>query len=113
MGVVGGVLGVACCSGEGQEQHSTGSVTSVATATDPPIIGGATASSVTTAVLTESAIAEAMAEEIGDGALVFDNKKSLFEQLEKMIAGDETILVKGSRCAAMDEVVDRLRGEVS
>ena len=48
MGVVGGVLGVACCSGEGQEQHSTGSATSVATATDPPIIGGATASSVAT-----------------------------------------------------------------
>jgi UDP-N-acetylmuramoyl-tripeptide--D-alanyl-D-alanine ligase len=57
--------------------------------------------------------AEGMARVLGERARVFPDKQALIEYLGPMVKGNETILVKGSRCAAMDEIVDWLREENS
>ena len=56
--------------------------------------------------------AEAMALNIGKRAKSFETKKMLVDQLCTELVSGETILVKGSRSAAMDDVVEFIKGEV-
>ena len=44
---------------------------------------------------------------IEDG-FYYDNKNELIKALKKHLTGSETVLVKGSRSAAMEEVVERI-----
>jgi len=47
-------------------------------------------------------------EAFGDNGFYFENKNDLIKALKKGLAGGETVLVKGSRSAAMEEVVERI-----
>ena len=46
---------------------------------------------------------------IGDKAQCFESKALLVQQLCKELVIGETVLVKGSRSAAMDEVVELIK----
>ncbi|BAO43499.1 UDP-N-acetylmuramoyl-tripeptide--D-alanyl-D-alanine ligase [Thiolapillus brandeum] len=46
--------------------------------------------------------------EFGDGGRHFTTRQALLSHLDKVLAGTDTVLVKGSRAAAMDEVVQAL-----
>jgi len=56
--------------------------------------------------------AEAMRRSIGKRAKSFETKKMLVDQLCAELVSGETILVKGSRSAAMNDVVEFMKGEV-
>jgi len=58
------------------------------------------------------AYAEAMKVIVGDRAQFFESNSLLFDQLGKELVSGETILVKGSRNAAMDEVVELIKRRV-
>ena len=49
---------------------------------------------------------------IGERAQYFESKVLLVDQLCKELVSGETILVKGSRSAAMDEVVELMKRRV-
>jgi UDP-N-acetylmuramoyl-tripeptide--D-alanyl-D-alanine ligase len=44
----------------------------------------------------------------GDNGFYFDSKNELIDALKKRLTGKEVVLVKGSRSAAMEEVVERI-----
>jgi UDP-N-acetylmuramoyl-tripeptide--D-alanyl-D-alanine ligase len=44
----------------------------------------------------------------GDNGFYFDSKNELIDALKKRLTGNDVVLVKGSRSAAMDEVVERI-----
>jgi UDP-N-acetylmuramoyl-tripeptide--D-alanyl-D-alanine ligase len=50
-------------------------------------------------------------EAFGDGGFYFANKNELIYALKKKLTGKEVVLVKGSRSAAMEEVVERILTE--
>lgn len=59
-------------------------------------------------VLLVGPYAKQMAEVLGERAQAFDNKQELLKTLQASLTGKETVLIKGSRCAAMDEIVTQL-----
>ena len=54
--------------------------------------------------------AQAMALKLGDRGKSFNSKQALIDHITTVITGDEIILVKGSRSAGMDEIVDFIKG---
>ena len=44
----------------------------------------------------------------GENGFYFKNKNELIKALKKTLTGSEAVLVKGSRSAAMEEVVERI-----
>ncbi len=49
----------------------------------------------------------------GDSAKYFANKKELCDNLQNFIKADDIILVKASRCAGFEEVVEKIRADFS
>lgn len=52
--------------------------------------------------------AREMAAIVGPAASLAENEQALWEALKSNLRGDEVVLVKGSRCARLDRIVDRL-----
>jgi UDP-N-acetylmuramoyl-tripeptide--D-alanyl-D-alanine ligase len=48
------------------------------------------------------------ADAFGENGFYFKNKNELIKTLKKTLTGSETVLIKGSRSAAMEEVVERI-----
>ncbi len=59
-------------------------------------------------LLTCGRLSRAAAQAFGRGAEHFDSREALVERLEGLLEQGDTVLVKGSRAAAMDEVVAAL-----
>ena len=57
--------------------------------------------------------AEQMAATFGPGAYAFTSKEALLNKLKQELTKDLTVLIKGSRSAGMDSVVNSLSGEFS
>jgi len=53
-------------------------------------------------------LSESTAEAFGENGFYFKNKNELIKALKKALTGSETVLIKGSRSAAMEEVVERI-----
>ena len=53
-------------------------------------------------------LSENTAEAFGENGFYFKNKNELIKTLIKTLTGSETVLIKGSRSAAMEEVVERI-----
>jgi len=54
--------------------------------------------------------AQAMAQKLDGRGKSFNSKQELLDHLSEGITGEETILVKGSRSAGMDEIVNVIKG---
>jgi UDP-N-acetylmuramoyl-tripeptide--D-alanyl-D-alanine ligase len=68
-------------------------------------IGGYAAQKNITALYTTGPLSALSAQAFGVGAMAFDNKNQLVENLLKQLDAQTTVLVKGSRSSRMDEVV--------
>ncbi len=53
-------------------------------------------------------LSESTADAFGENGFYFKNKNELIRALKKALTGSETVLIKGSRSAAMEEVVERI-----
>ena len=53
-------------------------------------------------------LSESTADAFGENGFHFKNKNELIKALRKALTGSETVLIKGSRSAAMEEVVERI-----
>jgi len=53
-------------------------------------------------------LSENTVDAFGDNGFYFKNKNELIKALKKHLTGSETVLIKGSRSAAMEEVVERI-----
>jgi len=53
-------------------------------------------------------LSENTADAFGENGFYFKNKNELIKALKKTLSGSETVLIKGSRSAAMEEVVERI-----
>ncbi len=53
-------------------------------------------------------LSENTADAFGENGFYFKNKNELIKALKKALSGSETVLIKGSRSAAMEEVVERI-----
>lgn len=53
-----------------------------------------------------------MADEFGSQSFAFSNKAELISALNTFVKAEDTVLIKGSRSAAMEEVVDALSAEL-
>jgi UDP-N-acetylmuramoyl-tripeptide--D-alanyl-D-alanine ligase len=53
-------------------------------------------------------LSESTADAFGENGFYFKNKNELIKALRKALTGSETVLIKGSRSAAMEEVVERI-----
>jgi len=53
-------------------------------------------------------LSESTADAFGENGFYFKNKNELIKALKKALSGSETVLIKGSRSAAMEEVVERI-----
>lgn len=54
------------------------------------------------------ALSRATVDAFGENGFHFDGKPELIDVLQNALTGDEVVLVKGSRSAAMEEVVERI-----
>ena len=54
------------------------------------------------------ALSRATVDAFGNSGFHFDGKAELIDELQNALTGDEVVLVKGSRSAAMEEVVERI-----
>jgi UDP-N-acetylmuramoyl-tripeptide--D-alanyl-D-alanine ligase len=53
-----------------------------------------------------------MVDEFGSQSFAFSNKAELISALNTFVKAEDTVLIKGSRSAAMEEVVDALSAEL-